>query len=648
MTVGPSQYPLFCGYTDPPPPRIALRAGPLSLFFENGDLRYIRLGDQEVLRRIYVAVRDAAWGTVPVSLSDIALRSTPDSFRITFLAEHCDGGIGFNWQGVIEGRPDGTIVFEMKGEALTTFLRNRIGICVLHPVDGCAGKACMIEKTDGSRHRGSFPRSIAPHQPFKDMCAIEHQPAPGVRLRVEFLGEVFEMEDQRNWTDDSYKTYSTPLELPFPVEIKRGTRVEQSVVVRLSHSAALRTKERPGQRLSLEMSRASKIPRIGLGIASHGEDLSPKQVSRLAALRLSHLRVDIHLSHPEWEPRLEQAASQAGRLGIGLEVALFLADSAKVELRQLATRITQLGPRIDSWLILRTGRQPVPPAWIAGAREILKPAAPEALFGSGTDAYYAEWNRNRPSFEVLELSCYSANPQVHAFDNSTLVENLQGLRHTAVEASRISRGVPLAISPVTLRPRPPADAPLPLRKPVAGALPPGVDPRQASLLGAGWTACSLKYLAVSGVRSITYYETSGMRGVMGREEAQPSSFPSQPGSVFPLYHALADFGAYAGGVVIETLSNDPLRFDGVALKRGSRVAVILVSWIPEPQRVLITGIFAATRVRRLNAASAEIALFQPERYRAALESEISASTAGLEVTLEPFEVARLEIPGEEN
>jgi hypothetical protein len=130
---------------------------------------------------------------------------------------------------------------------------------------------------------------------------------------------------------------------------------------------------------------------------------------------------------------------------------------------------------------------------------------------------------------------------------------------------------------------------------------------------------------------------------MEREFAEQSSaFPSTPGSVFPLYHVLADFGDYAGGEVIAACSNDPLRFDGVALKSGSRIAVILASWTSEPQRVRVTGMPAAAHVRRLTAAGAELALTQPECYRAGAEIELPVSGDGVEVQLEPFEVARLE------
>jgi len=46
--------------------------------------------------------------------------------------------------------------------------------------------------------------------------AITHEVAPGVRAEVRLLGDVFETEDHRNWTDANFKTYGTPLRLLFP------------------------------------------------------------------------------------------------------------------------------------------------------------------------------------------------------------------------------------------------------------------------------------------------------------------------------------------------------------------------------------------------------------------------------------------------
>ena len=64
--------------------------------------------------------------------------------------------------------------------------------------------------------RRSFPELIDPWQPFKDMRAITHEVRPGVSAECRMEGDIFEMEDQRNWSDASYKTYVRPLALPWP------------------------------------------------------------------------------------------------------------------------------------------------------------------------------------------------------------------------------------------------------------------------------------------------------------------------------------------------------------------------------------------------------------------------------------------------
>ena len=140
------------------------------------------------------------------------------------------------------------------------------------------------------------------------------------------------------------------------------------------------------------------------------------------------------------------------------------------------------------------------------------------------------------------------NPQVHAFDNRTLVENLEGMEATVESARLIGENHPIAIGPITLRPRFNPNATGTEPETPAGELPARVDPRQMSLFGAGWTLGTLKALSRTGVYSLTYYETTGRLGVMEREKDPPlhPAFPSMPGWAFPLYHVLADVGEFAG------------------------------------------------------------------------------------------------------
>ncbi|TIX20908.1 MAG: hypothetical protein E5V34_14810, partial [Mesorhizobium sp.] len=92
----------------------------------------------------------------------------------------------------------------------------------LHPIAGLAGSPITVEHTDGSVVETKLAQLIDPWQPFKDLRAITHEVRPGVTAECRMEGEVFEMEDQRNWSDASYKTYVRPLALPWPYVLPAG------------------------------------------------------------------------------------------------------------------------------------------------------------------------------------------------------------------------------------------------------------------------------------------------------------------------------------------------------------------------------------------------------------------------------------------
>ena len=86
---------LYYGKDQPLPAQQSLRAGPLALLYEAGDLRYIRLGDREIVRRLYVAVRDRNWETIALTISNLTLDIGEDSFRITYDVENRRNEIDF-------------------------------------------------------------------------------------------------------------------------------------------------------------------------------------------------------------------------------------------------------------------------------------------------------------------------------------------------------------------------------------------------------------------------------------------------------------------------------------------------------------------------------------------------------------------------
>lgn len=670
---------LYYGRETPLPQSTQLRAGPLTMLYEEGDLRYIQFGDREVLRRIYVAIRDRNWGTVPNALSNVQMDVKADSFRVTYEVVNRQNEIDFAWKGAITGDADGTLRCTMEGEARATFLRARIGFCVLHPLRECIGQPCAVEHVDGTVEEGMFPVLISPHQPFLEIRALRHEVAPGLHAEVRFDGEVFEMEDHRNWSDASFKTYGTPLRLPYPVEVPKGTRITQSVTLKLlGEGAGVLEAARPGEegmrrRVTFEFAPSATrpgavpLPAIGLGTASHGQLLSATEIARLKALSPAHLRVDLRPAAPGWEEGLRRAAAEASALGVPLEAALHLSDEAEAELKAIAARMEETRAKLCRWLVFHVGETSTDARWVQLARERLSSCSPGAAFLGGTDAYFAELNRGRPEMGALDGVTYSINPQVHAFDNASLVENLEAQAHTVESARAFAAGRPISVSPVTLRPRfnPNATGPEPEPSPDEGiplALPFEVDERQVSLFGAGWTLGSVKYLAESGAASVTYYETSGWRGVMGldpgvaaglaEETAEP--FAALRGAVYPVYHVLADIGEFAGGELLPTTSGDPLALDGLALVKEGRTRLLLANLSPMAQAVAVQVTDAAgrtptswsgehARVRVLDERNAEEAMRSPEAFRAREGEPMPVSGGWLELELLPYAVARIDV-----
>jgi hypothetical protein len=654
---------LYYGKDEALPTRIPLRAGPLSLVYEEGDLRTVKLGDWEVLRRIYVAIRDRNWGTVLPVLSNIQMDMGEDAFRISYDVENKAGEIDFSWTGTITGTPQGTITFAMDGVAHSTFWRNRIGFCILHPA-ACAGTPCVIEHVDGATEQADLPtyiRADQPVQPFAELQVLTHQVAPGVWAQVRFSGDIFEMEDQRNWTDASFKTFCTPLRLPYPVQIEAGTRVVQTVTLTIKDErpeaggpqpiGPLRgLVASPGEALSvtfsLDTASATKpLPPIGLGVASHGQPLSEREVARLKALHLHHLRVDLRFSDVNYPAALSRATTEARALGVPLEIAVFLSDKADEELRQFKHVLAEFKPPVATWLVypakeLFWGGSPVNEA-LTLARQHLADYAPVARFGGGTNADFIFMQRSLPQLSLVDVLTFAILPQVHAFDNASVVETLEAQSATVTSALRLAEGLPVVVSPITFKLRQNYYATGPEPVTPLGQLPSQVDVRQMSLLGASWTAGSIKYMAESGAHSVTYFETTGWRGVMEVESGSPlpDQFRSLPGSVFPMYHILADVGEFSGGQVVPSKSSDNLKIDGLALRKDGRLRLLVANMSPQPQQVGVQRLSQQVRVRRLDETNAEQAMQSPEGFRAAVGETVQTRDGVLDLSLLPYAVA---------
>ena len=565
---------------------IPLRAGPMTMVFdaENVFLRYVRVGPHEVLRGINAPIRNQNWATIAPKVSSLRVMNYGDNFKVTFDVQCRQADIDFRWQGSILGSDQGVIEFTFDGEAHSTFKRNRIGFCVLHG-PSAAGQPWLLETIDGKKSKGQFPKFISAHQPAKNLRAITHEVAPGIQARVDFEGDVFEMEDQRNWTDASFKTYCTPLEIPYPVEVAKGTKISQKIKISLDGDLSNEATSSTDRAVLTIGKGESTIPLLGVQVSDEVENLTDKQVRRLKALHLDHLRVDLPLSDESFVTDLRRATNQATTLGVSLQIVLGLGKSPAFS--TLIKEVNELQPPVSYWLV-RGGD----PAHFQMARQHLSPVSHKAKIGVTRVTNFVDLNRARPEDESIQAVGFAINPQIHAFDNASIIETLPIHADVVNSARQFAGDRPLVIGPITMAPQLLDGVDQPGGPPQGGPIPTYIDKRQVESFTAVWTLGSLKYLADAGAHSATFFETVGWNGIMDTDDVppRPEAFPSRPGELFPVYHLLREIGEFKGGSVRQVHTSNNLAAVGFALQKSGRTRVLVGNLTGQPQTVTLLGL----------------------------------------------------------
>jgi hypothetical protein len=594
---------------------IELRAGPVTMLFEPdiAFLRYIKAGPHEILRGITAPVRNQFWGTVLPVVSNVKVDNKGDQFTLNFDAHCVEREIDFLWHGSITGTTAGEITYTFDGTAHSTFQKNRIGFCILHGPSS-AGKAWQLETVGGEKVKGHFPDFISPHQPAKDLREIGQELTGGWWAHVRMEGDTFEMEDQRNWTDASFKTYCTPLGLPYPVTVEKGSKVTQKITIRLASAGDQPRPESPQAGAGIRLTLAggeTPMPRLGLQVSSQTGSLTEIEIARLKALRLDHLRVDLEPAGEDFRKKLAEATAQAKALGVGLHAAirpgkpgvraraaaapqLVSLPDGRPALEKLVDEVKQLQPPVAVWLIIGAD-----PGLFKLARELLGKDGKAVICPAHEDVNFTQLNRFRPTPDMMDAAAYGIIPQIHAFDDKSIVETLTIQADTVRSAKQFMGKTPLYITPVTLRLQAAAQEPLP------GELPSTVDPRQPTDFTAVWTLGSIKYLAEAGVQSATYYETTGWKGIMETAAGTtlPGKFPSKPGAVFPVYHVLRALADFAGGTVQRVECTDTLAVAGMAVRKDGKERLLLANLTGKPQMLVLKGVAGPLEARPLNLGS---------------------------------------------
>jgi hypothetical protein len=285
---------------------------------------------------------------------------------------------------------------------------------------------------------------------------------------------------------------------------------------------------------------------------------------------------------------------------------------------------------VARWLVFARNAAVTPADLLERVRPVLQSLTPDSPIGGGTNLYFVHINRSHPPTHLLDFISYSINPQVHAFDLVSLVENMTAQPSSVTSARAFSDDLPIVISPVTLRARFNADAIAPEPPTPPGELPSAVDIRQPTGFAAAWTLGSISNLAQAGVVSLTYFETTGWRGIMEAEQGSPvpEKFPSEPGMLFPLYHLFSSLAPYAGGSILHVHISDPQQIAALCVTQGGKRCTIIGNLRDTDQRVAVHGVTGTASLQTLGDTAGEI--------------EFSHEQSPLWVDLAPYALVRLQ------
>ncbi len=479
----------------PDPAPLAL--GPLTATLRDGGLGAVTCHGVEVLRALTYPVRNRDWGTCLTRTE--AEGTTPTTYARHFTAT--DG----TFRGTFHARL--TAPFTLEAEVTFTFLQdtqvNRAGFTLLHPIRGVAGQPLTIHHPDGTETRTTFPALISPAQPARTIAGLTHS-ITGTAIHIAMTGDVFEMEDQRNWSDASYKTYCRPLSLPYPYAVAAGEVIRQTITLSLTPASIAPAQASAPTRIT------ARMPQV---LLAHEHGICPPD----ALGRAPDLPLLFRLTPETPETTL---AAIARHPSPALEIVFdTLPDLQHQIARARAAGLTPARVTALPRPFLKSYQPDA--AWPGGAQPadaifILRRAFPDALIGSGSLTNFTELNRHRPDPAQVDFITFGNTAIVHAADDVSVRQTLEALPDIFASARTIAAGKPLHLGlfSIGMRSNPYGDATAPnpdgLSLPMAMA-----DPRQHSPFAAAYAVGILALAAMAGVESLALAMTSGPLGPDG-------------------------------------------------------------------------------------------------------------------------------------
>jgi hypothetical protein len=457
MTVKPASPAVILYGTEHPPASIdCFQLGPLSFDLEAGKIRYIRFAGIEALRCIAFVVRGPGWESPAPVISDLKSAQSEDGLSIRYRAFYETAGGQLEVRAAIDALRHGGIVFTAEAHALTDFTTARTSFCILHPIEAVAGTPLDLTRPDESVEQVHFPDHISAHQPFMNIRALSHELAGGIRATVRMEGDIWEMEDQRNWTDASFKTYGRPRDLPWPYTIGKGDRVVQRAILAFERASPVAaTAASKDIVIGIGNAPIGRLPRVALALSPEEAPLAMAAAPALSAL--PHELIAWYEHGVQDLVALEAYAALGRRLKapVGLELVLPCKAPFEREMADAAALLHRADLRPSSllaiqapmtrWVLKRPEELGLP-----GFAEVYAAARrcfPGVALGAGVTSNFTEFNIDRPDLEGVDYVTHSTAAVIHEPDDRSVMETLETLPHIFRSMRHIAGGLPYRLGP---------------------------------------------------------------------------------------------------------------------------------------------------------------------------------------------------------
>jgi hypothetical protein len=541
--------------------RTRLEAGPLSCVLDGADIRDLSVGNQRILTRLYIAVRDEGWNTIPFRFTQQVLVADGQQFQVRLECTVDEPPIRAEWVATVGGTADGEFSYSLQGQFLSQFRFAKLGLNLHHPLPENLG-ARYVARRGSETATGTVPSLIEPQffidgkltgmfMPYDELVL---QSSAGDEVVFRFSGDEFEMQDHRNWTDYNLKSYGTPLEVPLPLSAEPGQAIGQSVVIDFGGARGFResagaSSDRSAGNVAVDRSRTAQLPRIGSEFPAEIGSLGAAAAARLVGLSLDYVRVDLDVTSEEIGAAAMAKGRQVNEWGLPLELVVVVSAGPPRpdELARLDRWLADLHPRAERVIVLEgprgfyIGRTTSPGDKVRAYRQVVEDHCGPVAMVSATEQFFAELNRAWPELAGVDGVGYTICPQVHAADDVSIMENSWGQADTVLTARARSGGRPVHVTSVAMIGK---FGPYPGGVPDVAVRSSYGDPRQHELFGAAWTVSSLRQLVDCEAASATYFELTGDRGLVrtgtNGDEAAP----------VPVYRVLETVLGWRKGTVV--------------------------------------------------------------------------------------------------